>query len=374
MKRIKSYILQTFLLKLLQVFLGFSLLIYLINFCEIIGSDSTLELSESLTLSLLAVPQVIDQLSSFLVFLSVLITVFILSIRSEMVVMKSSGISLWGVFSVIALAVFGFGVGWVLLFNPIAAKTGNHLEALKEKYFKDEASEILAPQNGIWLKQSNLQKEGEIVLLQASKVYRGKMAFLDMEAWFFDNEGKFYRRVDANKASLMEGAKTNFWLLENCLINDTDNLNQPAKTFLIPTDLSIDFVQKTVLIGVKKVESFSVYELPQLIKNLKSTGLQTAKFETYLQRLLARPLLFLGMGLIACYFGVVHARNRRAILSIVLGLIVALVLFIIEGILNLLASSSVIPNQISSWVIALIYCAIGVLLIYKKEHNKLIDM
>jgi lipopolysaccharide export LptBFGC system permease protein LptF len=74
------------------------------------------------------------------------------------------------------------------------------------------------------------------------------------------------------------------------------------------------------------------------------------------------------MTLIACYFGLNHIRNKNTILMIFIGIIIGLIFYITSSIMNALGSSGLIPIFASTWVIAIICLASGILLIYRKEN------
>jgi lipopolysaccharide export LptBFGC system permease protein LptF len=81
------------------------------------------------------------------------------------------------------------------------------------------------------------------------------------------------------------------------------------------------------------------------------------------------PLVFLAMTMIACYFGINHIRNNRNYLILFIGIIMGVFLYVINAILISLGSSNLISIFASTWMINLVYLAIGILLVYKKEKN-----
>ncbi|MBM3580056.1 MAG: LptF/LptG family permease, partial [Alphaproteobacteria bacterium] len=157
------------------------------------------------------------------------------------------------------------------------------------------------------------------------------------------------------------------WLLQDVVMNDGIALNKKLESLTIPTDLEADFVMQKIVNNFQNVKIFSLFELPELIHDLASSGFSPTKFRIYFHSLLSKPPLFAAMSMIACYFSLNHIRNQNTIFLILCGIIVGLFLYIISGLIHSFGSSGLIPVFASTWLIALICLAIGTLLIYQKE-------
>ena len=158
------------------------------------------------------------------------------------------------------------------------------------------------------------------------------------------------------------------WILENAVLNDDNNINKKVTNITIDTDLEADFIMEKIVNNFQNVKLFNIFEMPNMIENLQSSGFSSTKFIVYFNSLLSKPLLFLAMSLVACYFGLNHIRNNNAILMIFLGIALGLVLYITSSVINSLGSSGLIPTFAATWIMAIISLAFGILLIYKKEH------
>jgi lipopolysaccharide export system permease protein len=315
-------------------------------------------------MAIMQVPDFLNDVVSSLVLISAIITFFLFSSKSEITIVRMSGFSLWQILQPIAISAFILGIFWVTIIGPISIAMGKKFEALENKYIKMELREVVAPQNGIWLRQGNSEIPGEELIIQAKKVYSENLELDNVSVWFFDKDGQFYKKIDAKKMLMKEG----FWQLQQATINDQNSLNKKIDDITIPTSLKADFVMQKIVNNFQNVKLFSVFELPNLIADLQEYGFDSTKFKVYFHSLLSKPLLFLSMVLIACYFGLNHVRNRNSILKIFIGIITGLLFYITASIISALGSSGLIPIFASTWVIAIICMAIGVLLIYRKEN------
>lgn len=364
-KKINRYIASHFLTKFFQIVLGFSLLIFLINLLDVFekvrGSDVPFYITA--TMAFLQISDFLNEIAPSLILISAITTFFFLSSKSEITIVRASGFSMWQILQPVAFSALILGIFWVSVLGPVSVAMTEKFNNMEGKYVKKEKREMVAPTNGIWLKQANINKPGEDIIIQAKKVYKSTLELDEATLWFFDATGQFYKKIDAQKMFL-EG---NAWLLQDIIINGSSDLNTKLQTYFVPTNLEPDFIVQTVINNFQNVKLFSIFELPELIDNLQSAGFSSTKFKVYLQSLLSKPLLFLAMTLLACYFGITHTRNNKSILMMFLGITFGLILYITSGIINSLGSSGLIPVFASTWTISIICLAIGILLIYRKE-------
>lgn len=365
-KLLNNYIAKSFLFKFLQITAGFSSLIFFINLIETLEktAGSSTPFLVVLAMAFLQISDFLNDVVPSLVLISAILTFFLFSSKSEITIARISGLSLWQIIKPVAFSAFFLGVFWVTIFGPISIKMIQTFNSLETKYVSDEIREVLILRNGIWLKQNNLEKKGEEIIIEAKKVYKKNSELGVATVWFFDKEGQFYKKIDAKTMLL----KKDLWLLKDVKLNDANSLNKKFKTLTIPTNLKADFVMQKIVNNFQNVKLFSVFELPNLIADLQLAGFNSTKFKVYFNSLLSKPLLFVAMTLLACYFGLNHIRNQNSILMIFLGIIVGLVFYVISSIMNALGSSGLISVFASTWVIGIICLSSGVLLIYRKEN------
>ncbi len=366
MNSINRYLVKNFLIRFFQVTCGFSLLIFFINFIDSmdkIGGAQGGGIFVGVLLAFLQIPSFLNDIVSSLVLIATIVTFFTLSSKSEITIIRVSGFSLWQIVRPIAICAAFLGIFWITIFDLISIAMTREFHRLESKYVENEMREVVTPQGGIWLKQSSLEKKGDELVILAQKIYQSDLEFRGVTIWFFNNKGEFYKKIDAEKIFL----KDKFWKLENITINDSESINKNLETMMLPTDLKADFVTQKIVNNFQNVKIFSIFELPKLIKDLTSSGFAATKFKIYFHSLLAKPILFAAMGLIACYFSLNHIRNQNTAFLVLCGIVIGLVLYITSGIINALGSSNLIPVFASTWLIAIICFAIGTLLIYQKE-------
>lgn len=366
LKKLNRYIARNFLARFLQIVIGFFLLIFFINFMDALErvKNSEAPFYIPLAMAALQAPDFINDIIPSIILMSAIATFFSLSSRSELTVIRASGYSLWQIIKPMAISAFCIGILWITAIGNASIMMTKEFNALEAQYVRHEIREVVAPENGIWIRQDNVQNKKEDILIKANKIYKNNIELSGVTLWFFDQDGKFYQKIDADKMVL----KPHFWQLENVIINNPAAINKKMKSYNIATDLEAQFLLQKIVNNFQNVKLFSLFELPGLIKDLKSAGFSSTKFEVYFHSLLSKPLLFLAMIFIACFFGLNHVRDRKNILMIFLGITTGLMLYITSAIIAALGASKIIPIFASTWIIAIICLAIGILLIYKKEN------
>ncbi|MFT6077402.1 MAG: lipopolysaccharide export system permease protein [Myxococcota bacterium] len=340
-------------------------MISLINIFELLDRVSGKELTmwQIFLLDILQVPSFIEDIAIFLVMLASMITLFSLSIRSEITIMRASGLSFWQILSPIALAAFLLGLFFVLIFNPISITASKKLDNMQRELISKESSNMLAPLNGIWLKQDNPLNKDENIIIRAQRIYRENLQMNNVSLWFFDKDDKFYKRIDAKNMILSEGR----WELTSAIINDDNNINKVQNNLKISTNLEAQFITKKIINNFENVRLFSVYSLPSLIDNLQDSGFSPRKFLVYYHSLLVKPFLFVAMSLMAAFFAINNVRSRNNSIIFVTGIAVGLVFYVSLVIVGALGSSGLIPIFLATWMTAIILMIISILLIFRKE-------
>lgn len=393
-KSINIYLAKNFIKRFLQLTCAFSLLIFFISFIEIFNrtNQNKVTFIIKLAMSMCSVPQLINEISSSLILISAIICYFNLSMRSEITIIRNSGLSLWHIATPISISALFIGIFWIVIFQPLSIKSSKLLENFENINFgehkatQDGKKIKINSQKPIWLRQENLENEGEEIIIGAEGLDQDNLKFYNVSLWFFNKEGLFYKRVDSEEMALLNEnliLKNNIINQESLILNNEEfqknfnllskesnkNLNQQLPKLVIKTNLSAEFILKKIFINTQNINNFNVFEIPKLIEEMENSGLNSQKYRVRLHYLCNLWLMFVAMTLIACYFGINHARNQKSLAMIFVGIIVGVAFYIASSIFNSIGSSGLISVFASTWMVSMICIAMGILLIYHKEMN-----
>ncbi len=364
-KKINFYIAKNFFFKFLQIFIGFYLLIFFINLIDLSEkinySNGSIKLA--LYVAFLETPEFLNNLICSIVLIASTYSFFNLSTKNEITVIRNSNFSLWRIISPAIISSFILGIIWVTIFLPLSIKMIKASRDIELLYLKKEKDKFFESQNGFWLKQENPENKEESLIINSGRIYQNKSELSKVSIWFFDENGKFYKKIYTNRMYL----QNNKWLIKNGILNDKLSINKPIKNISIATDFNKDFVTNKLVNNFENVELFSFFELLQIIKDMDHSGLNSKKFKVYFNYLINLPILFIGMTLFGAYFGIIHTRDNRSFLNLLIGTIFGLVIYIFLNIIKSLGSSNIISIFASTWMVTIIYIAVGTILINKKE-------
>jgi len=297
--RIQLYILRECLSGLalvLGVLLLAILMIDVVEQLRTIGSDVTLSLAGALRLSLMKLPLIMEQTLPFAILVASMLAFTRLNRRSELSIIRASGISAWRFLAPVIVLALALGIFTTTILNPFAAKLTETFELERARLLNEGRMAMTVSDTGVWLRQGDDTSQ---IVIHANRVEDGGIVLIDVkmieEERLFagsrpTNDYVFVRRIDADRAYLRDG----FWQLEN-VVENVPNLPPERKPNLaIPT--SLDAV--TLLDKFASPNTIGFWRLPRFVSQTRAAGLDASRYTMRWYTLLATPALFVAMGLI----------------------------------------------------------------------------
>mgnify|MGYP002388902206 FL=1 len=311
------YIAARFLLGIITTMFVCALLIFMIDFVELLrqsGKYVEVPARVLLSIALLRLPAYTEFLFGFAVLVGSIGALLFLNRKSELAVMRAGGMSVWQFLAPGVLVAFLVGIFGAFVFNPMAANG----RALAEKKFADafgkDSNLLRAQGGGSWLRQDGADGESVIGAVAASN--RG-LTLTGVLAFSYDKEGHFAERIDAASADLKEG----YWQLKNAWVTRLGKEPEKFDNYLLSTYLSPDRVQD----ALGTVFSVSVFELPGLIEVAEKAKLSAERLRVQYETILSRPLLCIAMVLLAATVSLRSFRQGGIQTMVLTGVVGALV-------------------------------------------------
>ncbi|MEM9124800.1 MAG: LPS export ABC transporter permease LptG [Pseudomonadota bacterium] len=313
-----------------------------------------------LQLTLLNTPAAISEMLPLLVILSTIALFVGLARTSELVVTRAIGRS--GIRALAAPVLLALAIGTlaVALLNPIAAATSEEYRRLSDSYRNDGNSALSISREGLWLRQGSGAEQS---VIHARGTSNGDTLGLnDVTIITFSSDGKPTQQIVADRAELNDGtwilmqAKT--WSLEDGR-NPETNAEVHAQLRL-PTTLT----RQRILDTLGQQDSVSVYDLPQLIQDLRQAGFSTKQYEVWLQVQLARPLFLVSMVLIGAAFTMRHVRFGGTGVAVLTAVLLGFAIYFVRNFAQILGENGQLPIYVAAWAppFAAILLSLGLLL------------
>ncbi len=364
--KVNRYLCKCFLINFIKIFAAFFIVIFFLNFVDSIDTSSVeVPLLTSMSIAALKVPDFLNSISPSLVLFASLATFFNLSNRSEITIIRCSGYSMWHIMAPLVVVTFLIGVFWVTAYNNLSIYSYRLSTKMESQIYSNNAREVIRPKSGIWIKQNNPEFDNGYIIVKSKMLYKDNIEMISNSLWFFNNEYKFYKKIDSNQMFLRNG----YWEIPSAIVNGKEALNSQVNALTVKSNLNYDIFSEKFLNNLEDPRLFSIFSIPQVIKDLKELGLNSTKFEVQLNYLISLPILFSIMVLISSFFGINSFRDKRSAMKLVFGLAVGLAIYIMINLIKALGASKIIPVFVSTWLVVSICFAISIIVLYKKEEQ-----
>ena len=267
----------------------------------------------------------------------------------ELVVTRAAGISVWQILIPVLGVALLVGVLTVTVLNPVASVLLGRFEQLEAKYIHNQSSTLSVSRQGLWLRQAD--PDGQSVI-HARRVTGTSMTLHDVIIFRFADRDRFVGRIDAARAVLRPGA----WQVFEAWVSSPGTRARFAERLEIPTELT----REKILDSFAPPETISFWNLPGFIELLENAGFSATRHKLQLHRLLATPLLFAAIILLAVSFSLRPQRRGRVGLVIFGGALTGFLLYFVSNLVFALGLSGNIPVVLAAWTPAGITLMLGV--------------
>lgn len=340
---ISRYILRQFLLWFLVVFATIVAVIGLIDAIELLrrGSGRPGATASVVTgMALLRTPFLAQEAVPFAVMFGGIFTFLKLTRNHELVVVRAAGVSVWQFLTPALAAAIVIGIFNVTVLNPLSAIMLSQFEELEGRYFTGRSSLLAVSSQGIWLRQTGPDGEGQTVV-HAARVQPDELQLEDVIVFEFTKDDQFVGRVDAESARLLDGK----WELSEAWITRPARAGVFVERHDLPTDLTADKIQESFA----SPDTVAFWNLPRFIKVLEETGFSPVAHRLQFHALLAEPILLAAMVMIAASFSLRLTRRGGTLLLVGAGVLTSFFLFLLTNVVQALGLGASVPVILAAW-------------------------
>ena len=362
--RIERYVIGHMLAAVAVWLAVISAVVLLIQFVELssqVGTRADVGANSILELTLLRAPSLIQILLPFC-FLFGGIAAFVgLNRRSELVAMRAAGVSAWRFILPSAAGAFVIGMIAVAGLNPMAAALNARFEVqrarLMQNYLGDQPRDI-------WLRQGD--DTTQIVIHAKQRDARtGAVTLRGVSLFIYEKNAQgtpeFRRRLEADEATLMPG----FWRLKDVREATAGDSSIRSDSLSIRSTLDSEAAMERLA----SPEAIAFWRLPKAIQLTEQAGFSASGYRLRFQQLLATPLLFAAMSILAAAFSLRLARLGGLAGLAGAGVALGFVMFFFNQFAGALAKADIIPLFAAAWAPAVVAALAGVTLLCYTEDG-----
>lgn len=284
-------------------------------------------------LLLLKFPNMFLEILPFAVLIGTLLCFSSLAKSSELVAIRSSGISAWQFLMPSLIISFFVGIFALLFINPLAASLQKKYERLESEIYPYKTHGVIVNGQELWLKY-----EGEeyTFMLHADKVAERGKELDKVSIYFYDFQNRFLKRLDSEKAVLQPGNDGNhYWFMEKATELKQGERKVEIDSVKVPTQMTPEKIQYSF----SSPQTVSIYDLNSFINSLDSAGFSTTEHEVRLLNTLFLPFLCMAMFILGAPFALHFSRKGGVGKLLLSGLCFGFVFYMFNNIILTLANA-----------------------------------
>lgn len=340
--------------------IGLTIIVSLIQAVELARRSSTRQTAEDvsiLNLVLLNIPTVIEMTLPIMLIIGSMACFESWNRTNEFVVSRGFGRSIWSVLSPVAVVAFLIGVAYVAIINPIGSVTSRQYENMMNSIFGSTEQRLSVSADGIWLRDE--YANGRFII-------HGEMLEVDMSSivkpmiYQFDQDNNLTLRIRAETMQLT----TSGWVIEDARAWDRDGILSDQGSMILPSSLGI----LDLGLSSEPPNTIAVYSLPSFIRLLERAGLPAVEHRIHLHKLIAMPLLLLGLAMISARATLTNLVRGRRVRLFTRGMIIAVSVTLFSHFMQVLGGSLRLPIILAAWAPALTVAVIGTIMLARMDE------
>ncbi len=358
MKKIDKYILVKFIKSFLIGTLAFLNIFILSELFRVMAyiMDGKLNYIQGMELLMVGLPDVIVNVVPLGILLGGLMTINKMATNSEIIALKTSGISFKRIIISPVLCSLLISI-FMLWFNNIVVPKGNQRkrELKYDKIYRVQDSRV---KTNVYLKGSGNY------LYYVRMVNGGNQTINNIEIVEMNDELNDVKRIIVAKKGKYE-EKLKKWTLYNVKINDTLEHKTYSSEVFNPKFLKEnvdDFLRDKI-----RANEMTVKELNESAKFIKKTGGDVKKIMVAMYKKVAYPFAGLIMSFIGLSLGSRYVRGASAV-SIGLSVVIGYIYYVVMATMEAMGIGGFISPILGAWIPNIMFLVLGIFTMSRAEY------
>ena len=340
-----KFLVKTYLFSILNVFLIFFCLIFILNILTELEffKQTDVETYFPLYLSLINTPIFVFEMFPFIFLISTQFFFNTLFSDNEINIFKYSGLKNTKIFSILAITTFFVGVIIISFFYNLSSNLKNLYLGLKSNYTEDKKYLAVITNNGLWIKDIYNEK---ILMINASSFNNNELVNTYISE--FDKNFKIIRNIKSEKIDITNKE----WIIKDAEIYIQNN-REISKKLKLKTNFDYELIQNLF----SNMSSLSFIELIEMRKNYKKLNYSLTEIDLQLFKLISFPIYFILMFVFSAIIMMNTKTFKNKSIKIIIGLFLSVIIYYVNNFFYVLGTSEKI-NVLTSVFVPLIMLTI----------------
>ena len=345
---------KCFSLVLLSVLGIFVAIDYLGTMDEFIEAD--ISLWRAFQYVLYKIPFICTQAMPVVLLLAILIVFGLMSKNNELIIINSSGISIYALVKPVLMVCITLAAVQFVLTERIVPATMRMANIIKYQEIRKKAN-VTRHEKNIWIK-------GHRQITNIKYYHAPSKTIFGFTRYYFDSNFRLIKRLDAEKGVYAQ----DHWQLSDCM---TQTLHKADNAYRITFDAQITadlkFQPQDFNEIVPKSQEMNFGELREYSRKVEQEGYDATTYKVDMHAKTAYPIVCILMGLIG--IGLTARKQLRAGLpiSITYGLAIGFLFWIFQSFCLSLGYGAILPPLIAAWAANFIFLCAGLMLVLQAE-------
>jgi lipopolysaccharide export system permease protein len=302
-------------------------------------------------------PEMIGQTASFSILMATLLTLGLFSRNSEVIAMRSCGISLFRIS--LPMLALGMAASVLLLFNAelLVPKSYERMDFIERVAIKKQNINAFFKQNNIWFRSDTMILQAQLFVPQ-EKTLKGVII------WTMDRSMNPLSRIDAEAAKYQDGR----WTLIRPVIKEFRQSSgyetKTAQTMEITLNLKLDDLR----VLDNNADNLSFKKLREYADNLQNGGYKAYRYLTMMHAKLASPVSAFVMVILGVPFALRSSRSGGIALGIGASIGIGFAYFVVNAVLLSYGRSGVLYPLVAAWGANFLFVLGGIWLALSVRH------
>ena len=315
--------------------------------------DYDVNINVPIILTLLFVPGVLYNMFPFIILLSGIWFFLKIKKTDEVTAINVSGMSNLSIILIPSIISIFLGIFFITSINPITSTLVKKYETIKGSYERDQEYLAAITENGIWIKEKNLDKNN---IIRSENLANEDL--MKVSIYQFDKNDEFIKRIEAESANISSFE----WSLKNVKIIDNNGnvLSEGVENLSYNSIYDLDKIKSLY----SNLDTVSFWSINDEIKLLEERGYSTREMQTKLQRSFAFPFFLLSMVLLSGVFTLGMDFKDNNLTYVFIAISASVIIYFFNDFSAVLGKTERLPIEFAVWMpilIIFIFSSIGII-------------